>query len=103
RESNNQRSIPFLATNGRGDLQLGTDSLIYAPGATATLTATVSNLGALAAGYSVEWSIRNGQGQSTTELSGLVFDEVGPGQSMPRTLNWSTQGVLAGNYVLQGR
>lgn len=103
RENNNQRNIPFLATNGRGDLQLGTDNLIYAPGATATLTATVSNLGALAAAYSVEWSIRNSQGQTTTELGGLVFSEVASGQSLPRTLNWSTQGVLAGNYVLEGR
>ena len=66
RENNNRRRVPFLATNGRGDLQVATDHLVYAPGATATLTATVANR-ALAAGYTVEWSIRNSQGAVTAE------------------------------------
>ena len=103
REGNNRRSVPFLATNGRGDLQLGTDSLIYAPGAPATLTATVSNQGALAAAYSVQWSIRNSQGQTTAQLDDVVLAEILAGQSLDRNLLWSTQGVLAGNYVLEGK
>ena len=103
RESNNERSIPFLATNGRGDLQLATDSLTYEPGAIATLTATVSNLGVVAAGYSVEWFIRNAQGVVTASLDDQVITEIPAGGTVPRSLEWSTQGVLAGNYVLEGR
>lgn len=103
RETNNRRNIPFLATNGRGDLQLATDRLIYAPGAAATLTATVSNQGALAAAYSVEWFIRDGQGRPTAQLDPLAFTDVPAGQSSALTLTWPTQGVLAGNYVLEGR
>lgn len=103
REGNNRRSVPFLATNGRGDLQLGTDSLIYAPGAPATLTATVSNQGALAAAYSVRWSIRTSLGQTTVQLDDVVLADVSAGQSQDRSLVWSTQGVLAGNYVLEGK
>ncbi len=103
RESNNRRSVPFLATNGRGDLQLSTDSLVYAPGAPATLTATVSNQGALAAAYSVQWSIRNSQGQTTALLYDVEWEEILAAQSDARSLVWSTQGVLAGNYVLEGK
>ena len=103
RETNNRRSIPFLATNGRGDLQLSTDRLIYEPGTTATLTATVSNQGALAAVYTVEWLIRDNQGRITAELDPLAFANVPAAQSAALMLTWPTQGVLAGNYVLEGR
>ena len=103
RENNNRRRVPFLATNGRGDLQVATDHLVYAPGATATLTATVANLGALAAGYTVEWSIRNSQGAVTAELASLSFTMVAAGASTALALPWSTEGVLAGNYVLNAR
>ena len=103
REGNNRRSVPFLATNGRGDLQLSTDSLVYTPGDSATLTATVSNQGALAAAYSVQWLIRNSQGQTTAALDDIGFADVPAGQSLDGNLVWSTQGVLAGNYVLEGK
>lgn len=103
REGNNSRSIPFLATTGRGDLQVSTDQLVYAPGTTATLTATVANQGALAAGYTVEWSIRNSQGVLTSELTDLSFTSVDAGASSALTQAWSTEGVLASNYALDAK
>lgn len=102
REINNQRSIAFTATNGLGDLQLGTDKLSYVPGETAELRATVSNTGALPAGFRVRWSIRNSQGQTTTTLDDLDIASVAAGESLLRTLNWPSNGVLAGSYVLAG-
>lgn len=103
RETNNRRSVPFLATNGRGDLQVATDQLVYTPGAQAALTATVANQGTLPAAYSVEWFIRSGAGTVTAEFGPLSFTAVPAGQSASISLPWSTQGVLAGNYVLVGR
>ncbi|MGE4073528.1 MAG: carboxypeptidase regulatory-like domain-containing protein [Lysobacterales bacterium] len=102
REINNQRSISFAATNGLGDLQLSTDKLSYSPGETAELRATVANLGALSAGYRVRWSIRNSQGQTTATLADVDFASVAAGGALLRTLNWPSNGVLAGSYVLAG-
>ncbi|MEO8010876.1 MAG: FG-GAP-like repeat-containing protein, partial [Dokdonella sp.] len=103
REGNNWRSVPFIATNGRGDLQLSTDLLTYAPGTTAMLTANVLNQGAVDASYTVEWFVRNAQGLITVQLDPLALADVPSEQSANLTIRWSTQGVLAGNYVLEGR
>ena len=103
REGNNQRSIPFLATNGRGDLQLATDKLSYRPGDSASFTANVANQGAIAAGFTVEWFVRNSQGVVTANLATQTVDSVAASATAVRTLAWPTDGVLAGNYVLEGR
>jgi len=102
RETNNQRSIAFAATNGLGDLQLSTNKLSYTPGEIAELRATVANLGALPAGFRVRWSIRNSQGQTTATLADVEVASVAAGGSLLRTLNWPSNGVLAGSYVLGG-
>lgn len=103
REINNQRDIVFAATNGLGDLQLSTDKVNYRPGETAELRATVSNQGALPAGFTVEWLVRNTQGATTRELDDLQFPPINAGGSTDRTDSWSTAGTLAGSYVLSGR
>ena len=103
RETNNQRTIAFSATNGIGDLQLRSDKLSYRPGELATFTARVANGGSLPAGFTVEWLVRNAQGTTTTALSDEAFASVAPGQAAERSQPWSTSGVLAGSYVLFGR
>ncbi|HJU39018.1 MAG TPA: PQQ-binding-like beta-propeller repeat protein, partial [Tahibacter sp.] len=73
RETNNQRHVPFAATNGRGDLQLSTDRISYRPGDVVTLVATVANQGAIPADYTVTWQIRDAQGREAAALADLAF------------------------------
>lgn len=103
RETNNRRSISFSATNGLGDLQLGTDKLSYRPGETVITRATVANQGALPAGYRVQWLIRDSLARTTAALDDAQFATVPAGGSADRTQSWPSNGVLAGSYVLFGR
>lgn len=103
REINNQRHIPFTATNGRGDLQLSTDRISYRPGDVVTLIATVANQGALAADYTVTWQIRDAQGREAAPLADLAFGAVPAAQSAVRNVPWPSDGVLAATYTLVGQ
>jgi hypothetical protein len=102
RENNNQRSVAFAATNGIGDLQLRSDKLSYRPGELATFTARVANGGALAAGFTVEWLVRDAQSRTTTTLTNETFPAIPANQASERAQTWSTAGVLGGGYVLAG-
>lgn len=103
REGNNHRVIAFAATNGLGDLQLSSDQASYAPGATPRFTATVANQGALPAQFRVEWLIRNAQNAITANLDPVDTTIIDAGQNQAIDQLWSSQGVLAGTYVLVGR
>lgn len=103
REQNNQRSNPLMAGRGLGELTVATDRPSYRPGETAIFSADVSNLGGLPAGFSVQWLIRDTLARTTANLNALEFASVPAAQSQQRTLNWPTNGVLAGTYVLSAR
>lgn len=100
RETNNQRVIPFRATNGLGDLQLSTDRAVYAPGASVRIDARVTNIGALPAGYRVELRIRDAGGRDTATLPALDYTSIAPAASITRSSNWPTAGVLAAPYTV---
>lgn len=103
REVNNQRSIPFAAANGSGQLQLSSDRLVYAPREMARFSADVRNTGALTAGFTVELSVLDAQGRTVYNFETLSADEVAAGDVQRLGQEWSTGAVLGGDYVLRGR
>ena len=100
REGNNQRVIPFSSTSGLGDLQITTDKVSYRIGEMVDVTATVANLGALPADYSVEWLIRDSQPRTTTTLAAKEFIALPAAQSASQRERWGSAGALAGNYTV---
>jgi hypothetical protein len=102
RETNNQRVIPFSATNGIGDLQLTTDRPSYSPGDSVAISARVANLGALPAGYRVEWSVRDSGDRVTATLDPQNIATIAAGTNITRVLNWPSSGVVAATYTVAG-
>jgi hypothetical protein len=103
REGNNARSVPFAASNGRGELSLSTGAPSYAPGQTARIDARVENRGGVPAAYRVELELRNAQNRVVATFeprdSGIVT------LAAPVTLQqpWFTGDALAGTYRVEGR
>lgn len=100
REQNNQRVVPFSASNGRGALQVRTDKLAYRTGEDPLLTAEVDNLGGLPADFSVRWSIRDSSNRQTSSLPEQHFGNVQPAGDAIREYLWPAADTLAGTYTL---
>ena len=102
REGNNLRSIPFAASNGRGELSLATDALTYPPNATAVLTATVANQGGTIADFEVRLQIVDNAGNRVAELDPRPVAGLPAGEQVALDQSWQAAGVLGGTFTLEG-
>lgn len=100
REENNQRVVPFSASNGRGTLQVRTDKLAYRTAEDPVLTAAVTNVGGLPADFSVRWSIRDSGNRQTSSLPEQPFANILPAGDASRDYVWAAADTLAGTYSL---
>ena len=102
REGNNRRVTPFSAANATGQLSLASDAAVYAPGDSAMFEATVTNTSELAADFTVDLRIESAGGEATNEFDPLTADALAGLSATTLLQEWSTLGVLAGDFVLVG-
>ncbi len=102
REGNNQRSVPFSASNGRGVLQLGVDRASYAPGAQVAVSAQVENRGGVPADYRVEMEIRSATDRTVHRFEAISVSALAP--LLPRVIEslWDSGDALAGSFRIEG-
>jgi hypothetical protein len=102
REDNNRRSTRVSAVNGDGDLQLSSDRAAYELDDTARFTVRVSNVGGVAADYSVALNLRDANGGPVTGLPSVGFEALQAGSSTTAERTWPALDVLGGVYTLAG-